>query len=179
MTSPTSSTNPYVLLQYGVDPFNYEFETEDEQTAFTVTKAVQIPNMVIHLIREERWAVQYPEIMGPRNAFFYFGPSSSPGQLAYGNGEPAPMLDYLQKKREGSNSRYFTSQNGKKVKWKSVSSQRMELWDGRNLCAVWEKVSPGFEYDAKVTFSQAGLSFVTEVLTTLTLNLAAKRLDFW
>ena len=64
--------------------------------------------MVIHLIREERWAVQYPEIMGPRNAFFYFGPSSSPGQLAYGNGEPAPMLDYLQKKREGSKYVYYS-----------------------------------------------------------------------
>ena len=54
-----------------------------------------------------------------------------------------------------------------------------QLCDSRNVFAVWEKAQPGSEHDAQITLSLAGLTIITEVLTTLTLNLVAKRLDFW
>lgn len=54
-----------------------------------------------------------------------------------------------------------------------------QLCDSLNVYAVWEKAPPDLEYDAQVTLSSMSLAFVTEVLTTLTLNLVAKRLGFW
>ncbi|KAI5117047.1 hypothetical protein M0805_007904 [Coniferiporia weirii] len=184
-----SASPQYVLLQYGSDPLNFQFEDSEERLAFSVhltqlfsrirSKVVQVPNLVVQLSRQDEWALQYPDVMGPRNAYLFFGPSNSPGQVAYGNAERVAMAYYLRKKKDASNSRYFVAQNGKELKWKSVSSQRMELWDSRSVYAVWEKAPPGSEHDAQVTLSDAGLAFVTEVLTTLTLNLAAKRLDFW
>ena len=179
-------------------------------------KVIQVPNVVVQLTRHDEWASQYPGVMGPRNAFLYFGPSNSPGQVAYGNGDRVPMPYYLRKKKDGSkcvtvfhsrlhwrligqcSSRYFNAQGGKEFKWKTVSSERMEvsgimadfliaephclpyqLCDSLNVYAVWEKAPPDLEYDAQVTLSSMSLAFVTEVLTTLTLNLVAKRLGFW
>ncbi|THH06628.1 hypothetical protein EW145_g3962 [Phellinidium pouzarii] len=175
MTAPAQ----YVLLQYGSDPLNFQFEDPEDRLAFSVSKVVQVPTLVVQLSRQDEWALQYPDIMGPRNAFFYFGPSNSLGQVAYGNAERVGMAYYLRKKKDASNSRYFFAQSGKEFKWKSVSSQRMELWDSRSIYAVWEKAQPGSEHDAQITLSDTGLALVTEVLTTLTLNLAAKRLDLW
>ncbi|EJD01698.1 uncharacterized protein FOMMEDRAFT_89899 [Fomitiporia mediterranea MF3/22] len=174
-----ATSTQYVLLQYGTDPFNYQFEDSDEQTAFTTSKVVQVPNVVVQLTRHDDWAAQHTQVMGPRSAFLYFGPFNSPGQVAYGNGERVAMSYYLRKKKEGSNSRYFNAQGGKEFKWKSVSSERMELCDALNVYAVWEKAPPNSEHDAQITISYTCLSIVTEILTTLTLNLAAKRLQFW
>ena len=57
----------------------------------------------------------------------------------------------------------------------------IKLWDSRSgLLAVWEMAHPvQNEHDAYITVSTAALSIVTEVLTTLTLNLVAKQLAFW
>ncbi|KAH8118840.1 hypothetical protein DFH11DRAFT_1503211 [Phellopilus nigrolimitatus] len=202
-----STSAQYVLLQYGSDPLNFQFEDSEDRLAFTACKVVQVPNLVVQLSRQDEWALQHPDIIGPRNAYFYFGPSNSPGQVAYGNGERVAMSYYLRKKKDASNSRYFFAQNGRELKWKSISSQKMEvsisrlfihhclarqnlmlvsqctfsfqLCDSRSVYAIWEKAPPGSEHDAEVTISHIGLTFVTEVLTTLTLNLAAKRMDFW
>ncbi|KAL5507748.1 hypothetical protein ACEPAH_5366 [Sanghuangporus vaninii] len=174
-----SATTQCVLFQFGSDPMNFQFEDSQERVAFTLAKVIQVPNVIVQLTRHDEWTSQHPDIMGPRNAFLYFGPSNSPGQVAYGNGQRVPMPYYLRKKKDGSNSRYFNAQGGKEFKWKSVSSQRMELCDSLNVYAVWEKAPPGLEHDAQVTLSATSLAFVTEVLTTLTLNLVAKQLDFW
>lgn len=55
----------------------------------------------------------------------------------------------------------------------------LQLWDARYGYAIWEKADTGAEHDAQVTLTRAALPFVTEVLTTLTLNLVSKRMDFW
>lgn len=72
------------------------------QTVLTVRKVVQVPNVVVQLTRQEEWAQQHTDVLGPRSAFLYFGPSNSPGQVAYGNGGRVPMSYYLRKKKEGS-----------------------------------------------------------------------------
>ena len=54
-----------------------------------------------------------------------------------------------------------------------------QLCDSLNVFAVWEAAPPGSEHDAMLTLTPIALTFVTEVVTTLTLNLAAKRLGFW
>lgn len=63
---------------------------------------MQIPNVVVLLDRKDEWAAKHPEVLGPRKAYFYFGPSNSPGQVAYGNGERIAMTSYLRKKKDNS-----------------------------------------------------------------------------
>lgn len=67
-----------------------------------VLKVARDPNLIIQLSRQDEWANEHLDIMGPRNAFFYFGPSNSPGQLAYGNAGRVGMIYYLRKRRETS-----------------------------------------------------------------------------
>lgn len=55
----------------------------------------------------------------------------------------------------------------------------LQLCDSRSVFAIWEKAPAGSEHDAQISLSPNGLTLITEVLTTLALNLAAKRLDFW
>jgi hypothetical protein len=68
---------------------------------------MQVPTAIVQLSRQDAWAAKHSDVIGPRNAYFYFGPSSSPGQLAYGNGERIAMAYYLRKKRD--NSKYVAS----------------------------------------------------------------------
>jgi len=173
------STIPrYVLLQYGEDPFCLQFEDPENRLAFVVEKVAKDPNLIVKLNRLDDWAQRYPDILGPRNSYFYFGPSLSPGQLAYGNTERIPMAFYLRRKKEASPSRYFNAQNGQELKWKIVSPTRMELCDSRSILAIWEKNLSGSEHDAQVTLSHTALTLITEVLTTLCLNFVALRLGW-
>ncbi|TDL30062.1 hypothetical protein BD410DRAFT_780588 [Rickenella mellea] len=174
MAYPTS----YQLFQFGSDPFSFKFEDYEHRPAFTVEKVAKDPNLIVKISRRDEWALQHPGIMGPRNAYLYFGPSNCPGQLAYGNSEPTAMSLYLQKKKGSSNSRYFFAQSGREFKWKILSQRRMECHDARNLIAVWEVVEADAGYTAQITLSNAGLGLVTEVLTTLTLNLMSRQL-YW
>ena len=70
-------------------------------STLVMIKVVNSP-VVVQLSRRDEWASQHTDIMGPRNAFFYFGPSNSPGQLAYGNAERVAMAYYLRRKRDVS-----------------------------------------------------------------------------
>ena len=60
------------------------------------------PNLIVKLSRMDEWAEDYPDVMGPRNAYFYFGPYNSPGRLAYGGGAPNSMLLFCRKKKDSS-----------------------------------------------------------------------------
>ncbi|KAG5651261.1 hypothetical protein H0H81_009305 [Sphagnurus paluster] len=114
----------YVLLQFGDDPFNNMFEDVEGRRAFT---AGFNPNAVIKLTREAEWSQQHPSIMGPVNSYFYFGPEYAPGYIIYGNNRNTiPMPYFIRQRREGSTSRYFTSQNGKDFKWR-ITPTRMEV----------------------------------------------------
>jgi hypothetical protein len=48
--------------------------------------------------------------------------------------------------------------------------------DGRTCLAVWELSHPEDEFHARLTIKHSGLPFVTEILTTLTLNRMAQAL---
>ncbi|KIJ69824.1 hypothetical protein HYDPIDRAFT_22984 [Hydnomerulius pinastri MD-312] len=158
---------PYLLLQFGSDPFSHRFEDLESRPAFTVKIVHETPNIVVQVAREAEWSQQHPDIMGPSNAFLYFGPSKSPGFLAYGNGQEVKMADHVRQKKGGT-SRYFTTQNGKEMKWK-VFPQKMECIDGRTTVATWELSQPEDMFSARITIKHAGLSVVTEILTTLAL----------
>lgn len=114
-------------------------------------QAAQSPNLVIRLARHIPWAQQYPNVMGPENAYFYFGPETSPGYIVYGNNRISlPMSHLSRQQREGStyvvlfscsahgkgsesqfshellSSRYFTAQSGRHYKWR-ITPHRMEV----------------------------------------------------
>ncbi|KAJ3906558.1 hypothetical protein F5879DRAFT_797391 [Lentinula edodes] len=117
----------YVLLQYGTDPFNNRYEDPEGRLAFSLSLASQSPNLVIRLARHIPWAQQYPNVMGPENAYFYFGPETSPGYIVYGNNRISlPMSHLSRQQREGSTSRYFTAQSGRHYKWR-ITPHRMEV----------------------------------------------------
>lgn len=63
---------------------------------------IPIANVVIRLTREDDWAQNHPDIMGPRNSFFYFGPSRSTGHLIYGNTPEQAMADSMIQKKDTS-----------------------------------------------------------------------------
>ena len=65
------------------------------------------PNIVTKLTREAEWAQQHPDIMGPSNSFFYFGPSKTPGYLVYGNLPSQAMSESLRQKKEASSCVHF------------------------------------------------------------------------
>ena len=50
--------------------------------------------------------------------------------------------------------------------------------DGRSTLAVWEHSLPDDEFHARLTIKAAGLMFITEILTTLTLNRMAQALNW-
>ncbi|KAF5387946.1 hypothetical protein D9615_000782 [Tricholomella constricta] len=171
-------SGPYVLLQFGDDPFNNAFEDLEGRSAFTVTAAGYNPNTVIKLTREAEWSQQHPSIMGPVNSYFYFGPENAPGYIIYGNNRNTiPMPYFIRQRRDGSTSRYFTSQSGKDYKWR-IAPTRMELLDGRTSLAVWELSHPEDEFHARLTVKPPGLPIVTEIVTTLALNRMSQQLQW-
>ncbi|KAF5336219.1 hypothetical protein D9757_011306 [Collybiopsis confluens] len=161
----------YVLYQFGTDPFNNRYEDDEGRLAFSLYLASESPNLVIRLARHTPWAQYYPNVMGPENAYYYFGPETSPGYIMYGNNLISlPMPHMSRQQREGSTSRYFTAQSGKYYKWR-ITPQRMECMDGRICLAVWEALaSSEYDYDARLTVSPAALRMITEIMTTLILN---------
>jgi hypothetical protein len=68
----------------------------------TFLQVENTPNIVTKLTREAEWAQQHPDIMGPQNSYFYFGPSKSPGYLVYGNLPSQAMSDSMKQKKETS-----------------------------------------------------------------------------
>ncbi|GLB34263.1 hypothetical protein LshimejAT787_0111470 [Lyophyllum shimeji] len=168
----------YALLQFGDDPFNNVFEDLEGRSAFTVTAAGFNPNPIFKVTREADWSQQHPSIMGPGTSWLFFGPDHAPGYVAYGNNRNhIPMPHFLRQRREGSTSRYFTSQSGRDYKWR-ISPTRMELLDGRTCLAVWELSHPEDEFHARLTIKPLGLPIVTEVVTTLALNRMAQQLGW-
>ncbi|KAF8841573.1 hypothetical protein BDN67DRAFT_1010506 [Paxillus ammoniavirescens] len=167
----------YVLLQFGSDPFSHRFEDLESRPAFTVKTVHETPNSVVQVAREAEWSQQHRDIMGPCNAYLYFGPSKSRGFLVYGNGPEVAMANHIRQKKDASTSRYFTTQHGKEMKWR-VSPQKMECVDGRTTIATWELSEPEDIFCARLTIKHAGLSVVTEILTTLALNRMAMALGW-
>ncbi|KAF8625018.1 hypothetical protein AX15_005589 [Amanita polypyramis BW_CC] len=166
-------SQPQILFQYGDNPFNLNMKDLEGRLACTVEEAGRNPNAIIRLTREAPWAQQHPSIMGPDNAFYYLGPGNRPGYIIYGNNRShIPMADLIKKKNEGSSSRYFTTMAGRECKWKK-GSKKMECIDGRSTIAIWELSNPDDEHSAKLTIKPAGMAVVTEILTTLVLNLMA------
>ncbi|EGO02135.1 hypothetical protein SERLA73DRAFT_177918 [Serpula lacrymans var. lacrymans S7.3] len=170
-------SGPYVLLQFGADPFNLKFEDLEGRPAFTVKEVEENPNLVVQISREADWRQQHPDIMGPNNSYLYFGPSKSPGYLVYGNGPTQSMMGTIKQKKEGSTSRYFPAQNGKEFKWR-VMPQKMECMEGRNIIAVWELSQPEDIFTARLTIRHPGLATVTELFTALSLNRMAQALNW-
>lgn len=160
------------------------------------------PNPIIRLTREAPWAQQHPSIMGPDNSFYYLGPENRPGYVIYGNNRTnIQMANLMKKKSEGSSSRYFTTMGGRECKWKKGSgkievllytfcsccfaaltrfafSHVLQCIDGRTTLAVWELSDPDDEHSAKLLIKPAGMSIITEILTTLTLNLMAQTMGW-
>ncbi|KAG1735020.1 hypothetical protein EDB19DRAFT_1995978 [Suillus lakei] len=167
----------YVLLQFGSNLFSHRFEDLESRPAFTVKTVDQQVNVIVHIAREAAWSQQHPEIMGPSNSYLYFGPSRTPGYLVYGNGPEVAMVNHLRHKKDASTSRYFTAQNGKELKWK-VFPQKMECLDGRSTVATWELSQPEDVFSARLIIKHSGLTMVTEILTTLSLNRMALDLDW-
>ncbi|EIW76263.1 hypothetical protein CONPUDRAFT_139678 [Coniophora puteana RWD-64-598 SS2] len=168
-------SGPYILLQFGSDPFDYKLEDLEGRPAFTMY-VEGTPNVVMHIAREAEWRQQHTTIMGPDNSFLYFGPERMPGYMVYGNGAQQPMTSSLRKK-DSSGSRFFTSQSGKELKWK-ITPQRMECSDGRTSVATWELSQPEDMFHARLTVKAAGMPIVTEVMTTLALNRMASELGW-
>lgn len=150
-----------------------------DRLACTVEEVGRNPNPIIRLTREAPWAQQHPSIMGPDNSFYYLGPQNRPGYIIYGNNRTSiPMANLLKKKNDGSTSRYFTTLGGRECKWKKFSAKRMECIDGRTTLAVWEMSDPDDDHSAILTIKSGGMSVITEILTTLTLNLIAQTMEW-
>ncbi|PFH46568.1 hypothetical protein AMATHDRAFT_50958 [Amanita thiersii Skay4041] len=165
----------HVLLQYGDDPFDMKLMDLEGRVACTVARINHFFISAVRLTREASWAQQHPKITGPDYSYFYLGPDNSPGYITYGNGAiHIPMSFYL---REGSASRYFRSLSGKDYKWRK-SPTGMECIDNERIIAIWEISHSDDDHFAKLTISADGMLIVTEILTTLTLNLMAKVLDW-
>jgi len=131
----------------------------------------------VQLRREAPWVHKHKGVMGPGAAFFYFGPSGTPGYLIYGNAASQPMATALRRKRS-SDSQYFTSRSGRLLKWKRLSNNRMECVDGKEVLATYETGQLSGHYSAMLTIRQAGLAVVTEILTTLMLSQMATVLQW-
>jgi hypothetical protein len=54
----------------------------------------------------------------------------------------------------------------------------LQCIDGRTTLALWELSDPDDEHSAKLTIKPAGMSIITEILTTLTLNLMAQTMGW-
>ncbi|KZT06476.1 uncharacterized protein LAESUDRAFT_700298 [Laetiporus sulphureus 93-53] len=171
-------TASHVLLQFSADPWNARFEDSERRKAFTVIMVEEDPNLIMRLTLEDEWSKQHNDIMGPNRSYFYFGPSRAPGFLVYGNGSPLSMDKVLRRKKEASSSRYFTAQNGRELKWK-IAPERYECVDSKGTTvALWERSRLQDEFHARLTVTQSGLSIITELLTTLTLNRIASIMNW-
>ncbi|KAF9653414.1 hypothetical protein BDM02DRAFT_3108050 [Thelephora ganbajun] len=160
----------YVLLEVGSQPYFTTFQDLDGRLAFSINDVEQKPNLLVRLMREPQWSQQHPEIMGPSTSFMYFGPGKSSGYLIYGNGPNQPMNSSVRQKKGVANTRYFTAQNGKELKWKIIDG-RMECYNGRTVIATYESVtSADKKTTAKLTIRQPGLPICTEIVTALLLN---------
>jgi len=84
---------------------------------------------------------------------------------------------FRKQKREGSSSRYFTSQSGKEYKWK-ISPTKMECVDGWSTIAIYEISHHEAEYYGKITLKSAALPLATEIMTSLVLNKMATDLGW-
>ncbi|KAI0092108.1 hypothetical protein BDY19DRAFT_579093 [Irpex rosettiformis] len=167
----------HVLLQYGADPWAMRFEDLESRLAFTTSLLEEQPNLLLRLTREQTWSQQHPDIMGPSSSFFYFGPSRSPGHLAYGNSAPQPMINSMRRKRD-ANTRFFVTQSGKEYKWR-LSPTKCECFDGKNaVVAIWELAQRSDPSYARLTLKQAALPIVTELLTAFTLNRISETLKW-
>ncbi|KAF9004310.1 hypothetical protein BDQ17DRAFT_1424751 [Cyathus striatus] len=168
-----------VLYQYGDDPFAHHFKDHEGRVAFTIAEASRQPNIIIRLTRELVWSKLHPNIMGPDNSFFYFGPERRQGQLAYGGNNGIHMAFLREQKREGSPSRYFRAQNRKEYKWRIINTYRMELLGGGTLLATWEITRPEQHPFATLTLHKdICMTIITEIVTTLTLNRMASELGW-
>ncbi|KAI0291608.1 hypothetical protein B0F90DRAFT_1671478 [Multifurca ochricompacta] len=145
----------YVLLQKGEDPFHTRFEDLDGHSAFTIQEVDGMPNTLVQLRREAPWTQKHQGVMGPGAAFFYFGPAGAPGYLIYGNAPSQPMATTLRRKRSSA-SQYFTSRNGRLLKWKQLPNNRMECVDGKQVLAIYEAGQASRDYSALLTVSHAG-----------------------
>ncbi|PCH40747.1 hypothetical protein WOLCODRAFT_88793 [Wolfiporia cocos MD-104 SS10] len=165
----------YTLFQFSADPWNARFEDAEKLQAF---KVEEDPNLIMRITREASWAQRNPQVMGPSNSYFYFGPSRVQGYLVYGNSPPQSMRNARRQKRENSTSRYFTAQNGKEFKWR-VTPQRLECIDSKGgTVALWETSQLRDEFHARLTVKQSALAIITELVTTLTLNRIALSLNW-
>ncbi|KAF8638097.1 hypothetical protein AX17_002458 [Amanita inopinata Kibby_2008] len=169
----------YVLLQYGSNPFNMQMKDQEGRLACTVEEVGRDPNPIIRLRREAEWAQQHPTIMGPDTAFYYLGPENRPGYVIYGSNKTnIKMSQLFRQNREGSKSRYFTTLSGKDYKWRKPEG-RMECVDGRSTkLATWELSKPEEDHSAKLTIKANAMPIVTEILTTLVLNLMAQTIGW-
>ncbi|TFK29041.1 hypothetical protein FA15DRAFT_664698 [Coprinopsis marcescibilis] len=167
-----AQNNSYILRQFGDDPMKHSYQDPEGNTAFTIGMVVRDPNIILRLSRELSWSQQHPSVMGPDNSYFYLGAENAPGYIVYGNGTlHIPMPFFLRPgKKENTTSRYFRMQNGRDYKWKVYSAHRMECMDGRTTIATWEVTEPSQEHFARLTLQPASLPFITEILTSLTLN---------
>ncbi|TFK96817.1 hypothetical protein BDV98DRAFT_586058 [Pterulicium gracile] len=166
----------FVLWQAIADPFASRFDDHEGNIAFTIREADRSSNVVLRISREQAWAEGHQNIMGPSNAFLYFGPNNSMGHIVYGSGPVNHMATALRQHREGSTSRYFTAQNAKHYKWR-YSPTRMECMDGRAPVAVWEiNPDPNVHYYASLTVKPWAIAIITEIVTSLTLNRMAASL---
>ncbi|KAG8218948.1 hypothetical protein J3R82DRAFT_4659 [Butyriboletus roseoflavus] len=172
---PLTMTGAYTLLQFGNDPFSHHFEDLESRPAFTVStntptssfKSPERRNGVNNT--PTSWARTTPTSISAR--------TRARGFLVYGNGKEVPMAHQIRQKKDGSTSRYFTTPHGKELKWK-IFPQKMECVDGRTTVATWELSQPEDVFNARITIKHAGLSVVTEILTTLTLNRMAMALSW-
>jgi len=163
-------SDSYILLECGREPYSTSFQDLDGRLAFTISDVEQNPNLLVRLMREPQWSQQHPDIMGPNTCFMYFGPGKSSGYLIYGNGPNQPMNSSVRQKKGVANSRYFTAQNGKELKWK-IADGRMECYNGRNIIATYEGfTSADKKATARLTIKQPGLPICTEIVTALLLN---------
>jgi len=167
----------YILLELDSDPFCTKFEDLDGRPAFSVKEVEQKPNLLVRVTREPQWSQQHPDIMGPSSSFLYFGPGKSTGYLVYGNSPVQSMASSIRQKKGIANTRHFTTQSGKELKWK-ISDERMECFDGRGIIAVWEPTPPSEKHNAKLTVKHSGLPIVTEIVTALILNRMAEVLKW-
>jgi len=151
--------------------FHHRWTDDANNLAFSVSEADNTPNLVVKLHREPKWAQLHPAVLGPERSYFFLGPHRTPGYICYGNNQTnhGMMEKFRKQKREGSSSRYFTTQSGRDYKWK-ISPTRMECVDGWTTLAIYEVSHHEAEYHGKITLRSGALALATEIMTSLVLN---------
>ncbi|EKM79792.1 hypothetical protein AGABI1DRAFT_113076 [Agaricus bisporus var. burnettii JB137-S8] len=175
---------PIVLYQYGDNMFSHRWLDDANNVAFTISEASHNPTLVIKLHREAKWAGLHPTMLGPEKSWYYLGPGNKAGYVCYGNNQTNHNMSekFRKKKREGSSSRYFTSQAGKEYKWK-ITETKMECFEGwthlaSTPIASYEISHHEAEYHGKVTLRGNAIALATEIMTSLVLNRMAADLGW-